>query len=712
VGFVLLWDPPLLFTHQYNYYKNGLRIAEQADPVSYVLSSDEWRAWVGGSTIAPLYYLFLGAFFRWFGPGLLPLRLVQAGLDAVVAVAVASLGRRACGPAGLLAGVAYAFYWSAVEMTCWTMTENLHTVLVVGSFAVMAREADSSLGGSRWRALAGGLLLGLSGLTRSVSSAFVPLAALWRASLAGLALRTLALRGAGGAESRRRLAPALLLLVGGLLAVFPWSLRNRMRGDEVPIETVGFYNLWDDNSRPLLTKERYDRQLKTLQAQPTPGDYGSTALRLTARNILRNPVRFLGKVAFNFRHFVRPEGLHNLLVKEYPDPPLRHAGGIVFDDLLLLLAVPFFAAFLLGGPSSPTRRLIAWWTAYYLFMVLVVFHTEARYRSPLVPVVFAGAFGGLVALRDPSVPARRRLLLTGLALGSLVSLGTVARYVGPTIRAVRSTYALAPARAAVERGDVKAALQTAEEAAALDPTAARPWRTFGRWLAARDHSAEAEIAYARAAASPTAFGWTSASVRPRLLLDAGRTEEAEAALRTAHVLSWDVDPWILLEAAWRELNAPRADEVRLGSFDYGAVRGFHHPRGIDPKLVRHRREIRDYNAAGGSVPPPGLHRWSGKAAYLRLRPLRSAALYTVTLGMGSPFPSPVPSPTVEVCINGGVAQRATLSPEIREYRFDAVARPDGLVLVRLNAPTWGRFGEPADQGVRVELLRVDPKTPN
>jgi hypothetical protein len=205
VAFVLAWDPPLLFTHQYNYFNNVLRIAEHADPVGYVLSTDEWRTWVGGSTIAPLYYLVLGAFFRWFGPSLLGLRVFQSILDALVAVAAASLGRRLAGPSGLFAGVAYAFYWSAVEMTCWTMTENLHTVLLASSLALMAREA-SAANANRGGAFVGGLLLGLSGLARSVSSAFVPVAALWRATLDGLAWPAL----------RRSLVPAALLLCGCL----------------------------------------------------------------------------------------------------------------------------------------------------------------------------------------------------------------------------------------------------------------------------------------------------------------------------------------------------------------------------------------------------------------------------------------------------------------------------------------------------------------
>lgn len=378
------------------------------------------------------------------------------------------------------------------------------------------------------------------------------------------------------------------------------------------------------------------------------------------------------------------------------------------DDLLLLVAVPLFAAFLIGGPLSPTRRLAMWWTAYYLFMVLVVFHPETRYRSPLVPVVFAGAFAGPQALGRGE--ARRTRAVVGLLLGVAVSLFTTARYVGLAVSAVRSGLALRSVPAALDPGELAAAGLAAEAAASLDPQAARPWRTFGRWLAARDLSAEAVSAYERASRSPSAFGWTSAAVLPRLLLESGRPSDAEAALRTAHVLSWDVDPWLLLEEAWRELPPPRADEIQLGGFDYGAARGFHHPRGIDPALVRHRREIRNYSAGDGPVPPPGLHRWSRGTAFLRLRPARTAGAYTLTLAMGSPFPSPIGHPTVAVSINGSPAQSVRLEPEMREYRFDAAAARDSVVQVRLDCPTWSRVGEPTDQGVRVDFLRVRPRS--
>jgi hypothetical protein len=298
--------------------------------------------------------------------------------------------------------------------------------------------------------------------------------------------------------------------------------------------------------------------------------------------------------------------------------------------------------------------------------------------------------------------------LLGFTVGVLVSLTAVARYGAPAVRAFRSTAALRPAEEALREGRLDAASAAAERAAALDPESPRPWRTFARLLAVRDLAGPAVDAYDRAALSRRALAWPNAAVRPRLLHDAVRIADAEKALREALVLSWDIDPWMLLEVAWHELPPPRTDEVRVGALDYGAVRGFLHPRGLEPELIAHRREIRRYDPDDGPVPPPGPHRWSRGTAWLRLRPPQPAATYSVVLSMGSPFPSRRPDPEVAVRINGGDTHRVRLGPEVREYRFETEAARDGVVRVRLDTPTWGRTGEPADQGVRVELFRVEP----
>ena len=119
------------------------------------------------------------------GPHLLPIRLAQAGLDGGVAVLVAWMGRRFSPRFGVWAGVAYALNAHAIEQVGQTLTENLHTPLLVAGLALLmaerARPEDGAAPPTRWPLLvAGGLVLGVSALARSVSAAFLPLALLWR----------------------------------------------------------------------------------------------------------------------------------------------------------------------------------------------------------------------------------------------------------------------------------------------------------------------------------------------------------------------------------------------------------------------------------------------------------------------------------------------------------------------------------------------------
>jgi hypothetical protein len=176
--FLFAGDQPLLYTHQYTYFTNALRIAEHEQPLRYLVASDEWRTWDQHWTIAPLYFVLAATVFDVFGAHLLPLQLLQCLLDALVAACVAALGERVAGRHGAWAGLAYALYWPAIELTSWTMTENAHTPLFVAALLALVREREQP--SARRRFLAG-LLLGFSALARAVSSAFVGLAALWRA---------------------------------------------------------------------------------------------------------------------------------------------------------------------------------------------------------------------------------------------------------------------------------------------------------------------------------------------------------------------------------------------------------------------------------------------------------------------------------------------------------------------------------------------------
>ena len=691
LGFVLLVDQPLLYTHQYTYLLNALRIAEHPDPVVYVLGSDEWRTWDQHWTIAPLYHLFVAAVFSVLGPHLRVLQVLQALLDSLAAVAVAALGREVAGRRGAWAGVAYALHWPAVEMSSWTLTENLHTPLLVAGVAVLVREARRP---SPRLAFLGGLVLGLSALARSVTTGLVGLSALWRWWLGG---------------RRRGLLFALLVGLGGATAVLPWTARNVLIiGEPVPIETAAYENIWFANH--FTNPVQHRRQEAYVHSRPTPAEKRAAAWHFAQRGLRRHPDLFAEKVVRNFRHFFRPEGLQNLLAVERSFEPWRHAGSVLLDDLPLVLAVPPFLVFLLAGPRHRARGLIGLWVGYYLLMVVVVFHNEIRYRSAFVPFAFAGAAGGLALLGDPA-RRRRPLVLLASALGLLLSASMVAPYVPMAWRAARARLALSPARRAAERGDAATALARGAAAAALDPSSPRPWFDLGRALNHAGMAQAALDAYRRGV--PFVLASSRASVAlPGLLLATGREAEARQALGQVDRASWDEDPWLILECAWRELPPPRTDAVQLAVGDYGAVRGFLHPRGTDPGLSRHRLEWNRHDAPGGPRPPTGPHRWSRRTAWLRLVPTVAAAAYDVTVEMGSPFPSPLTSPTVTLSAVGGPSTRLVLGREVRPYALKVPAPGTGRpVLLRLDSPTWSLAGEPADQGVRVDRFRVAPAAP-
>ena len=666
LAFVLFVDEPLLYTHQYNYFNGGLKVAEHADPWTYVGASDEWHTWGDGWTMAPLYHLLAGAVFRLTGRHLRTLQVLQCFLDALGAVMVGALGRALAGRGGTWAGLAYAVYWPAVELPSRTLTENLHTPLLLAGFTSLVCSPSAKTGSGRrttLRAAAGGFLIGLSAMARAVSAAFLPLAALWRWRVR---------RGKAGAVE------AAAILAAGAAAILPWTVRNAVAiGDPVLIETVGIWNVWTDNA--FVDAHRYDVQALRIHKEPTPAGRRALALAYARRGLRESPGAFARKVWDNLEHFFRPEGLHQLLTVEQPRTAWRSIAALFLDDGILLAAVVLFAVFAVAGRRSPAATLVFLWMAYYLFMLVVVFHNEIRYRSAFVPFILAGAAAGLSVLLDPT--ERRRPVGPALAVGAVLAVLMIVPFVLPASRSLASWLSLRPARAAIERGDLTAASTAAFAAASRDPNAARPWLTYGGWLLKGGRITEAIEAYERARLRKPAH-WTPIVVLPRLLRDAGRNAEADERLRDADQFSWNVDPWLALEVAWRELPPPRTDEILLGRDDYGAVRGFLHARGD--------------------------HRWTRHRAWLRLVPATPAPAYDVTLAMGSTEPSPNATPTVRVRANDAPGVAFTLSRDVQPYSFRTVSPKTGPLLVEIRSPTWNLSGQPPEQGIRVDRVTIVP----
>lgn len=686
IAFWLLSDQPLLYRHQHYYFHGGLSIALHPQPFHYVLTSDDWRNWVGW-TIAPLYYVFEGIVFLLFGPHLAPLRLVQCLMGAATAVAVASLARSVVGPRGAWAGVAYAFYAFALELPCWTLTENLFlTLLMVGMACAVASLEQPGLALPVW----GGVLIGLASTARSVPSAFLPLLAAWRWWYSR--------------ARPRRWRPPMVMVLCAAAMIAPWIVRNSILvGRLAPMDTTGYENFWYFNH--FVRRPAFEEQLRAISSQPSLEQRQRVALRFALKGIGRNPWKLVDKSIANFWHFLRPEGLHNLLARERSIEPWRHAFTIILEDAFLALLIPPLLVFVLAGRPSSSRTLILAWLAYYLFMIIVVFGNEVpRFRSPFVPFALAGAAGGVQTLAEPGW-RRRPLAWIGLALGFWLVVVLHAPYAGAAARALAARRAMQPALEAIDRGAFVEAETLAAEAAARAPLSPRPWLVYAGRLRASGRVPEALVAYQRADERAARYDESCIAriALPRLLREVGRELEAAESLRAAQLFSWKNDPWLVLEAAWRELPPPRTDEIRVGADDFGAVRGFYHPRPAPQTGLEWARYGDD-----GPSPPPGPHRWTRGRAWLRLTPATAAAAYKVTLQMGTPFPSPLESSEVRVTLNGGSPERITLVREVRAYELRALAREGQPLLVRIDAPTWSQPGEPPDQGVRVERIRVSP----
>jgi 4-amino-4-deoxy-L-arabinose transferase-like glycosyltransferase len=657
-------DEPLLYSHQYHYWEGALRILEHPRPFWFVFTSDEWRQWpLGGPwTIAPLYYLFLAGLLAISGKSLVFVQVVQSALDALVAVAVGHLGARAAGSSrGRWAGVAYALFLPAIQLSNSTMTEALHTPLLALAFVLLARAVPEKEGGPavlRVAALAG-LVFGLGGLARTVGLAFVPV---------GAALLLMRHRGRGW-------KPATALVLAAALPIVPWAVRNRvLLDDPSPIESASVANLLIDNV--YVEGERYDRLEHFVFKETTPSARRDRAMAFVEQGLRKRYHRIPQKVLHNATHFLRPEGLWVLLGVQQPWPAWRHVLNIVFDDVWLVLIPPLFLAWLVAG-RGPLRAMLLAWTVLYLFLIVIVFHTEIRYRMPLAPFAMAGAAGGVAVLARGDHRGRARA--AALAGAGVIALVSIAPFAGPARRGAIAAARLRAAGSALARGDGAAAVAAASRAATADPTSTWPWVRYARWLFHAGRPAEALEAYARAAPLRE-LPWEPPATRPALLAALGRMDEARAAAEEANRLALLGDSWIQLEVAWRALGPPQTDEVLLARGDLGAVRHFLQPRGD--------------------------HRWSRPRALVRMRPRTVAPGYELVIEMGAPPPSPDGGADVQVAVDGADARRLRIGAAFAEYRFPIAAPADGVVDVEIRARPWSRTRQPAAQGVAVRRVAL------
>ncbi len=331
----------------------------------------------------PLYPAFLALVYLIAGTGprrFLAARLVQAVLGAGMVPLTAILGRRLGLPrrAALWAAAAAAVYPLLIIYPLALATENLYIPLLLLSLWAVLRAGEE--GRPRDAAMAG-LLLGLTGLTRSVITLFVPLAAGW----VWLTSRP---RWAG-------LRNGLLIVTGFLLLTIPWSVRNTLLHHEFHfVESSLGYDLYQ-GYHPDGTGTFNSSYSLDLVPILDDGERNRRGMEAFWSFVRADPGRIPYLMLRKFGHFW---GLDRRAFQYFYSngffgswPGWLAAGGLAILCLPFMLIAPAgLSGLALASPHRKTG-LIGLLFIYYVGVHMLIL-AEPRFHMPLVPLLTLYAF--------------------------------------------------------------------------------------------------------------------------------------------------------------------------------------------------------------------------------------------------------------------------------------------------------------------------------
>jgi hypothetical protein len=351
----------------------------------------------------PLYPYFIGLLSS-LG-GLEAVKWGQILVASLLAPVLGQLGRRVFGPdAGLAAAAIAAVYPELVWFSVHFWVEAVFVVVLYLAFErLVAADERSS-----WAvAAAAGALFGISVLARETALYFLPFCALF-----------LAFRRPGGGGR------AAVLLLAAFLTIAPWTLRNYLvYGAFVPVSTAGALNLWQGNTR-LSRQEVYEESWAVrgrIEKYPHARRKGLEAI------LERQPLWIFEKLAAELPMFWEADSQVLVHIRRGAYGAVAPARALLAAVVVLLpylVLLGLFVGGLLWAPLTRGSTLLLGFLGYYV-LLHVATHGYARYRLPVLPVLFLVAAAGLVARRAHPRPAparRRKLVAAAVAATLLVAL--------------------------------------------------------------------------------------------------------------------------------------------------------------------------------------------------------------------------------------------------------------------------------------------------
>jgi 4-amino-4-deoxy-L-arabinose transferase-like glycosyltransferase len=353
----------------------------------------------------PLYPYFIAVGYAVFHT-LEAAKWAQVVAGALLVPAVGRIGGLAFGRrAGLLAAGIAALYPDLVWFAAHFWSETLFLALL---WWAMDRLVSADARGSARMAAAAGLLWGLAILTRETILYLTPLAAAW--------LLWRSPRPAGGTR-----AAAFALCAA--LTVAPWTIRNWIAFRAfVPVATSGGLALFQGNA-PLTRQEVYDRY-EAVHGRIDQYRYARAEGWKAIRD--RQPAWALEKLRDQMPNFWEADSLALIHIKRGAYGAVPPAAALVAAVVVLGPYLVLLVGFVAGVALLPLDRirglLLAFLVCYNALHVVT--HGFARYRLPVMPVVFVFAAAGFVGWSGRALDAKtpRRAAAAALALLLLLCL--------------------------------------------------------------------------------------------------------------------------------------------------------------------------------------------------------------------------------------------------------------------------------------------------
>lgn len=321
--------------------------------------------------------------------------------------AAAEAGRADSHRVGLLAAAIIAFHPTLIAYSHYLLSETLFLPLFTAGLLLVHRY---TLRPAPTVALAAGLLMGAATLIKALPLYLVPLLAIWLATTQ---------------PAGRRLVPVVLLLLGTVLIVGPWTARNAVVHQRlVLVETTTGKNLvrgnnaispanWDwGTARPTLGASIYGDCVKEANLV----DRDACLVRYGLGEIRQHPGRFVQQAGTKLADLVNPTSFLVRHIREgiYGDWPAPLAHTVV--TLVALFNMALMALAVVGWTRSSGRwRQIVILLVLYMLAVHVVMFAMSRFRLPLeVPMAVGAALALLPASGSGSGGRGRSLLIAAL----------------------------------------------------------------------------------------------------------------------------------------------------------------------------------------------------------------------------------------------------------------------------------------------------------